>query len=477
MERLMNKRPNILLIVMDSVRSSNLSCYGYHRPTTPNIDAFARQGTLFENTVSEGCWTLPVHTSLFTGLYALNHGVTISKSALPENHPTLAHRLREAGYQTCCLTSNAYISPNTGLTNGFDTVEEVWRITSPRGIKRTKMSQLKMQLRKLGLIGAPLIVALRLLSRLRRILKGQKTKSDKGAALTNQLAEKWLANRSADKPFFLFINYMECHEKYEPTAPYDRKFMPQQYSKWRVSQVSPDKKHVLKGSEKRKKEDVEIMTALYDGELNYLDQKISELLAALNSNSLLDDTVVVITSDHGDSLGEHNELGHRMVLYEQLVHVPLIVRYPKIFKSGDRVPNLVQLADLFPTLLELGGVTSQKEKSNGFLSLCNLENLGRREFVVAENTAPKSLSSMEMKAIRNERYKLIWKSNDELELYDLLHDPLEEKNLIREQPAEAERLRQYLEKWKGAHAFQLESREAVFDDELSERLRALGYVN
>lgn len=473
----MNKRPNILLIVMDSVRSSNLSCYGYYRATTPNIDRFAREAVLFEKAISEGCWTLPVHTSLFTGLYPLNHGLTISKSALPEHHPTLAQLLRENGYRTCCLTSNAYISPNTGLTQGFDVVEEVWRITNPRGIKRTKMSQLKVQLRKLGVLGEPLIAALSFAGRLRKILKRQKVKSDKGAALTNQLAQKWLATADNQKPFFLFINYMECHEKYNPPHPYDRKFMPDHYSPWRVLQVSPDKKQILKGSEKRKGEDLEIMTALYDGELCYLDSKIGELLDYLKSQNLLDDTVVIITSDHGDSLGEHNELGHRMVLYEQLLHVPLIIRFPHMFTPGTRVSHLVQLTDLYPTLLEIAGVKAPSD-ANGFLSLCRVQELAKREFVVAENTAPKSLKSLEMKAVRTERYKLIWKSDGKNELYDLLHDPLEQKNLIHENPRAAAHLQQYLEKWQRDHqAFQLETREAVFDDELSERLRALGYIN
>lgn len=473
----MNKQPNILLIVMDSVRSANLSCYGYHRATTPNLDKLAAESTLFENTVSEGCWTLPVHTSLFTGLYALNHGVIISKSALPENHPTLAQLLRESGYQTCCLTCNAYISPNTGLTHGFDQIEEIWRTTNPRGIKRTKMSQLKMQVRKFGALGEPLIALLRQAGRARKIAKNQKVKSDKGATLTNQTAKKWLENRAEDKPFFMFINYMECHEKYDPPHPYDRKFMPDDYSPWRVLQVSPEKKQLLKGSEKRKKEDTEIMTALYDGELDYLDHKIGELLDYLKSQRLLDDTVVIVTADHGDSLGEHNELGHRMVLYEQLLHVPLIIRYPRAFKAGERNTDLVQLADLFPTLLELAGASAPAH-TNGFLSLCRLQDLSKREFVVAENTAPKSLNGMEMKAVRTDRHKLIWKSSGKHELYDLLYDPLEEKNLIDKHPEVAARLHQHLEEWKAAHqSFQLETREAVFDDELSERLRALGYIN
>ncbi|MCG8608767.1 sulfatase-like hydrolase/transferase [bacterium] len=129
-------RPNILFIVMDSVRAANLSCYGYHRHTTPQIDRLATDGTLFEQAISEGCWTLPVHASVFTGLYPINHGVTISKAALPNDRPTLASILRDSGYQTACFSNNAYITDATGWTRGFSHVEDIWRSTHPRGIKR-----------------------------------------------------------------------------------------------------------------------------------------------------------------------------------------------------------------------------------------------------------------------------------------------------------------------------------------------------
>lgn len=475
----MQPKPNILLIVMDSVRAANLSCYGYARATTPNIDKFAEEGTLFERTTSEGCWTLPVHTSLFTGLYPLNHGVTISKDALPEDYPTLAQILKEEGYQTCCFSNNAYISQNTGLGQGFDLLEDVWRKINPRGIKRTRLSHIKIQLRKFGKAGEPLIAFLQMASRVKKIFKGQKVKKDNGASLTNDMIKRWLStSRDAEKPFYLFVNYMECHEKYHPPHPYDRKFMPSKYSPWRVLQVPPDKARVLNGDPRKKKEDLEIMTALYDGELNYLDHKIGELLEFLKSLNLLDNTVVIITSDHGDSLGEHEELGHRKVLFEQLTHVPLIVRYPERFKAGVRNSELVQLSDLFPTILELAGVASAKINCNGFQSLCKLKAEPLREFTISENTAPKSLNSIQIKSLKNKRYKFIWKSTGEHELYDLQTDPQENQNLINKETDIAAQLQAQLENWMREHEnHQLEKREAVFDEALSERLRALGYVN
>ncbi len=475
----MARKPNILFIVMDSVRASNVSCYGYGRPTTPNLDRFAAQGALFEQAVSEGCWTLPVHTSLFTGLYPINHGVTISKAALPEEVPTLPALLQEHGYQTCCFSNNAYISAASGLGRGFETMHDVWRIVNPRGIQRTPLSRLIVQLRKLGKASEPLIAVLRFVRRVRKILKGQKKLGDKGAELTNRMIRTWLSESwDRRRPFFMFVNYMECHEKYNPPHPYDRKFMPEKYSKWRVLQVSPDKANVLKGSPKRKAEDLEIMTALYDGELNYLDQKIGELLDYLDAHGLAEDTVVVITSDHGDSLGEHDELGHRMVLYEQLIRVPLLVRYLKRFAPGTRIPEPVQLSDLFPTFLELAGVDSNQTRVNGFVSLLAPDRLKEREFTVSENTAPKSLNSLECKAVRTRRYKLIWKANGQHELYDLQTDPEERDNLYAKRADVAGHLEGLLTRWLEEHqGYQLVAREAEHDEALAARLRALGYMN
>ncbi|MFQ5638610.1 MAG: sulfatase [bacterium] len=475
----MQKKPNVLLILMDSVRSANLSCYGYHRNTTPNLDKFATQGVLFEQAISESCWTLPAHTSVFTGLYPVNHDVTISKDALPKNHPTLAGILKDEGYQTCCFSNNAYISPATGLTRGFGHVEDIWRITHPRGIKRTLMSRINIQLRKLGKLGAPLLAFTRLLRHLKKMVKEQKNTQDSGAEFTNQRIKKWLSESwDKEKPFFMYVNYMECHEKYYPPHPHDRKFMPSRYSGWRVLRVNPEKSKILNASKKRRKEDIEILTALYDGELNYLDQKIGELLEFLKSCGLTEDTVTVITSDHGDSLGEHDELGHRTALYEQLIRVPLIIRYNDTFEPGGRMSKQVQLSDLYPTLLELAGADSAKLKHKGFVSLCDLEKVRNRKFTISENTAPKSMDSMTSRTIRMERYKFIWNSNGEHELYDLQEDPDELENIINSKPVVASQLQEQLQEWQQKNKdFKIGKGQSVFDEEVSERLRALGYIN
>lgn len=474
----MTKRPNIILLVMDSVRVTHMSCYGYSRPTTPNIDKLARQGTIYEQAISVGCWTLPVHASLFTGFYPITHGLTVSRDALPDNFPTLARQLKEAGYQTASFSNNAYVSELTNLTQGFDTVEELWRARSPRGTARTKMSRVILWLRGFGAPAEPIIFLLNGLRRGWSVMKRKWRRGDEGVQLTNAKIRTWLTQfREPDRPFFLFVNYMEPHEPYDPPPPYDRQFMPAEFSPGRVARVSSRKEKILSLPEKRRREDLEIIRALYDGEIAYLDAQIGKLIDELASLDILDDTVLVITSDHGDSLGEHNHIGHRMSLYEQLVRVPLIIRYPDAFEPGTRVEQQVSLVDLYPTFLELAGFDTSQANANGFFSLTAPPGIDVRPFLVAENTAPKSQNNVVSRMLRTPQYKYIWMSNGRHELYDLARDPLEKVSLIDALPEVASRMNEQLETWYRLHAeHQVKTDEAEYDELLLERLRELGYV-
>jgi arylsulfatase A-like enzyme len=478
MEKLMIKQPNIILLVMDSARTANMSCYGYHRTTTPKIDALAKEGTLFERAISVGSWTLPVHASLFTGLYPLNHGLTVSKDALPDNFPTLAHQLKVLGYQTASFSNNAYVSEVTGLTQGFEVVEELWRASNPRGTKRTKMSRLIKQLEHFGRPTKPLIRLLRAFQVMRSAMKRQRNKRDKGAQLTNEKIRTWLTEaRDPDTPFFIFVNYMESHEPYYPPHPYNRRFMPNRFTSRRIERVGNNKEAILSGSEKRRRDDLEILAALYDGELNYLDDQIGQLVHFIESLGILNETVLVITSDHGDSLGEHNHLGHRMTLYEPLVHVPLIVRYPARFQPGTRVAQQVSLIDLYPTFLAVAGANLSHVPLNGFHSLTMPPGSGERPFLIAENTAPKSLNGVVSRMLRAERYKYIWKSNQRHELYDLVKDPNELNNLVEVEQQVARNMHEQLAAWqRSLENHRIEPSQAEYDESVVERLRALGYV-
>jgi arylsulfatase A-like enzyme len=478
----MAKRPNIVLLVLDSVRTSNMSCYGYERPTTPHLDRLvAEEAALFEQAIAVGCWTLPVHASLFTGLYPSAHGVMLAKDALPEGTATLARRLGERGYRTACFSNNPYISESTGLTQGFDTVEELWRNTRLHGAERSRASARLKQLERRGGAAKSLARAARLVKRPLSILKTWRrwrSHADSGAKLTQERVREWLASKDDTAPFFIFVNFMESHEgwksheRYNPPRPYNRRFLGRRISFWRVARLTSTQ---LGASKPRREQDLQITRALYDGAVNYLDDQVGELMNHLDSIGVMDNTVLIVASDHGDSLGEHGHVGHRLYLYEQLVHVPLIVRYPACFAPGSRISHLVQLCDLYPAILELAG--DGDSEASHFKSLLGARDVAPHAFVVAENTAPKSLDNVVMRMVRDERFKYIASSNGREELYDLIEDPGESRNLAGSEPSIQREMSGRLREWESSlETTRMESGEAEYDEETMERLRGLGYV-
>lgn len=465
------KPPNVVLIVLDSVRAANCSAYGYGRETTPELARLAAEGTLYEQAISVGCWTLPVHASIFTGRYPINHGLTLSRHALRPGAETLASRLRTAGYRTGCFSNNAYISDATGLVQGFDHVEDIWRVTNPRGIALPKLSRRIKELERRGPLLRPAAALLRTARRLRAVLRAWRSRKDSGASLTNDRVMEWITGgEERTRPFFAFVNYMETHEPYLPPYPYNRRFMSSRYSPFRVARASARRDEILTGEGGQRRQDLEILEALYDGTLRYADEMVGRLADAIRSHGLLDDTVLIITSDHGDSFGEHGHLGHRLTLYDELLRVPLVIRYPQSFREGTRVREQVQLGDIYPLVLELAGISADGD----FVSL--LAPAPERA-ALSENTGPKSINGLESKAIRRSPLKFIWRSDDQHELYDLASDPGERSNLVESQPHDARRLHEELDELlREMRDDEVRTSEARYDEETLERLRALGYV-
>ena len=466
-----SRRPNIVLIVLDSVRAANCSAYGYARQTTPELGRLAAEGTLYEQAISVGSWTLPVHASIFTGRYPTNHGLTLSRHALRPGTETLASRLRAAGYRTGSFSNNAYISEATGLVQGFDHVDDIWRTTNPRGIALPKLSRRIRELERRGPLLRPAVVLLRTARSIRSVLRAWRSRKDSGAALTNERVMAWIAEGAADsQPFFAFVNYMETHEPYLPPYPYNRRFMSSRYSPFRVARATARRDGILTAETGQRRQDLEILEALYDGTLRYADEVVGRLANEVRAHGLLDDTVFIVTSDHGDSFGEHGHLGHRLTLYDELLHVPLVIRYPPRFQAGARVREQVQLGDLYPLVLELAGVKTDGD----FVSL--LAPASDRS-ALAENTGPKSINGLESKAVRRHPYKFIWRSDGLHELYDLGEDPGERSNLIDGQPQIARQLHDHLDAMlRDMRDEDVRTSEAQYDEETLERLRALGYV-
>ena len=467
-------RPNIVCVVLDSVRAPNSSAYGYERPTTPHLQRLAHEGVIFRQASSVGCWTLPVHTSLFTGLYPIRHGVTISSQALGTDVATLAERLGALGYRTACFSNNAYISDASGLSRGFEHVDEVWRVTNPRGVALPRLSQRIRQLESRGPLMRPLIGLLRRAKRVRTIYKAWRSRKDSGASYTNERIRDWLRDSADDRPYFIFVNYMEAHEPYLPPYPYNRQFVPKRYSPWRIVRSTGRQEEILSRTGRARDEDLEILEGMYDGTLRYADEKVAELTQVLAADGELDRTFLAATSDHGDAFGEHGHLGHRLTLYEELLHVPLVIRYPERFAPGTSVDDPVNVADLYPTILEIAGLDREAIGEQDFVSLAEASE-GRP--IIAENTGPKSIDGLVSRTLREGHLKLIWRDDGRHELYDLAADPGEQRNLADVDPATLRRLLARMEEWvREMEQRSIGTGDASYDDETLERLRGLGYV-
>ncbi len=423
------RRPNVFLIVIDTLRADHLSAYGYDKKTSPHIDALAAQGTLYEEAISAAPWTLPSHASLFTGLYVRDHHTSSAHLVLDPSYDTLAERLARAGYHTGGFSNNVWTNPDSGLEQGFQTFEELWRLQKSRteGISDDDPA------------------------------------TDMGAAKTDQDVLSWIDGLKDDKPFFVFINFFEPHLPYRPTKPFDDDFLPPGTPPALVQRMrsfySPREYGYILNVPWMKVSagELEVLRGLYDGEIAYVDSKIGELVDGLRARGLADDTVLVITSDHGEHLGENHMLGHKLSVYEPLLHVPLVVWGPGHIPAGQRIAGQVQSFDLFGTILDLAGVDRGKaSKLPGAEAAPETYTFSELAYPqIFLDVIHKQISGWDtsrfaraLTTVRGSRYKLISGSDGSEELYDLQADPHETKNLAGSEPKELGRLERVLEEFR-----------------------------
>lgn len=453
--------PNILLIVMDATRARNLSCYGYHRPTTPHLERFAESCVVYEMAISPAGWSLPAHASMFTGLYPSRHGAHDEHKYLDSDHPTMAELLRSRGYRTLAFCDNAYAGPATGLDRGFEEFNESWNL--PQSV-----TELNRKLR----MGIAAVFGRR----------------DSGARHTNKQIRAAFRRSQADgRPLFVFAHYGEVHGPYRPRKK-DCHFLPVGVSFKAANLVNQDQWKYLVTPSIMDERDFEILTALYDSEITYLDTRIAEVLGWVEDLGILDRTMVIITADHGENIGDHQMMAHKYCLYDTLLHVPLIIHYPAGTAAPGRVEHQVQTLDLLPTVLAMLGDTLSEIHSSpqGY----DLLSSTRHDFTIAEQAHPDlttfhkrfpgtdvSRFDRALKMIRTERYKYIWASDGNHELYDLQTDANEQCNIVAERPDMAEDLDRRLAEWRNSFEEARPSERAPeFEETVRARLRALGYL-
>ncbi len=441
--------PNLVLIVVDTARADHWSCYGYPRPTTPHIDAFAAEAIRFEHAYSVSTWTLPAHASLFTGVYPVSHGATQEHLQLDDGVPTLAQLLQARGYATAAFSGNPWVSRTTHLDRGFDVMQEMW---------------------------------------------GRPDAREDGAVphATNRLIFEWLRARSPQRPFFLFVNYIEPHFPYEAPAQYQERFVPAGASPEERTQATVRWVDWYLHPQPFPPQVAALRVGLYDAEIAYADGIVAELLEGLKQAGAYDDSLIVVTSDHGENLGDHGHLDHVFSLYNSTVHVPLLVRRPQARQGGSVRGDPVQLTDVFSTLAAAAGISPGSGAYAGINLLA--ANAAADRPILSEYAYPAQALQVyppeqrddpalnrfrrRLRAIQIGTRKLVWGSDGRHELYDLADDPGETHNLISEKADMAEGLRQRLEGMVAAlqPAPALPVPSPSLDPATRERLRALGYL-
>ena len=319
--------PNVLLLVLDTVRAQDMSLYGYIRPTTPNIDARARSGVTFNRVVAPSPWTLPSHASLFSGRF---HHDIIWKQPIPWAQPTLTETLAQHGYVTGGFAANLYYCIEYfGLDRGFQHYEDY-----PRSWQMIVSAS-----------WAPRRIA----NRVRKFLRLEdRDFVRKTAADVNRGFLDWVEQTNG-LPFFAFLNYIDAHDPYYPPQPFDRRFTePGIRARHRLGVTG----HRYTG------EEVRALRNSYDGAIAYIDHEIGSLLTELERRGVLDNTIVIITSDHGEEFNEHGVMGHSMSLYLPSLNVPLVILSPSRVPRDIRIDQPVSLLDVPATILDLIGLDS-----------------------------------------------------------------------------------------------------------------------
>jgi arylsulfatase A-like enzyme len=475
--RASREAPNVLLIVLDTLRADHLGLYGYSRPVSPWLDEFAESATVFERAHSSSSWTLPAHATLFTGLNSRSHGADLIDKGDPGGMSpaelgrledvarakplsaeavTLAEIARDAGLETGAMCANtAYLYRMFGLDQGFDTY-----------VDDTGVS---VDWRPIGLsIGDRL--GLRDHWQLSHLVQSNERYYLLGSEI-NELALRWLEPRR-DRRFFLFLNYMDAHAPYLPIGRYQRLF-PQA---WGPQSVEVD---AIRSRERAMRDDErEALVDPYDAEIRYLDDELARLFAKLREWELLENTLVVFVADHGEAFGEHDEIGHGNGVYQPEVHVPLLVRLPGQ-RQGDRVDRFVHLVDVAPTLLRAAGLPEPPGLEGTSLLELNGQHAGvtytgRYADLVEQH--PERYDRTHW-ALFRDPWKLIRRSDGDTELYDLRQDPRESRNLAPERPDVVARLTESLDRYQEEVEPRFDDAvEAPTDEGTLERLRALGYA-
>ncbi len=468
---------NVLLVVVDALRPDHLSMNGYARDTSPAIDSLARSGIVFENAGAQSSWTKPSTATILTGRYPAVHHMNYMTSGMPASIELLPEIMHRSGYRTALITANNFVTPVFGFGRGVD---EVYASNPPRFLQ-LMLGHVLSRLREWSGLAGSLVAALQSIE---RALVGGGTPAGglRAEGLTRAFLD-WLDRDPAHaQPFFAYIHYMDAHAPYAPPAPYDTRYMTPAIAARPHVTDHPTYTGFLPFEPGRavSADSLSSMIALYDGGIRYLDDQLARLFDDLRRRGLYDNTLIIFTADHGEEFHERGGWGHGHSLFEELVHVPLILSCPAGLAgfAGRSYAQPVRHVDLVPTIVELCGLsTSQVSDGKSLVPVIT----GR------EPPDPPRPVYSELDhggrfahALRNgpEKTMFCQRGTDrELFLFDLGTDPGERRDLAADDETRAARAEAQLNEFRSSISRgDVQEVRVTLDEATRERLRALGYL-
>ena len=422
-----DERPNVLIILWDTARADRLSLYGYDLETTPRMRAWAEKGVVFENAVSPAMWTVPSHASMFTGLPPTTHGAGYDYRWLDHANVTMAEHFRDNGYETYAFSANPNLTPTgKNLLQGFETIHLSWggrwrkkvdENTRKKQIKRDSSTEISPSYAKKALTNRPFTY--------------------NAGPVTQEAFGGWLlTQRDQSKPFFAYLSYMESHKPRIPTLESRKKVADQDTIELALKTDISFRNQLAYsyGKQDYDEDELAAINRTYDACLVDLDNATGDLLDQMAQHGLLENTIIVFTSDHGEMLGEHQLFGHRASVFQELLHVPLVISWPKGLKPK-RVSEPASNLDIYNTVLELTGVPRPEvEMSMGnlvdgardavgaFAETISIDRLGWQKITGMYPDLDRDPWTVKYRSIIHGEHKIIRDSNGEEALFHLAED-------------------------------------------------------
>lgn len=483
------KPPNVLIILWDTTRADRLSMYGYSLETTPRMAKWAAEnGVVFEKAISPDMWTVPSHASLFTGLEPGSHGAGYDHRWLDAKNVTLAEWFGEHGWDTYAFSANPNLAPTrVNLLQGFEHIETSW--------KRPWADDVKQLLRRKLIKG----------DRSTEISPGSGKKGGTGfynaAPVAHTALVQWLDQRpDPSKPFLVYLSYMEAHKPRVPSMDARQRVTDADTIQIGLQTDLSLSSQLLYsyGKLSYTPQELDAVNRVYDASLTELDDATADLLDDLKQRGVLEDTIVVFTADHGEQLGEHQQFGHRAGVYQQLLHVPLVIAYPRKLDPR-RVSVPVTNLQIFDTVLRLAGLPSPETGTvKGDLTqikdtiasvFSETLAIDKGGFSKVRKLYPDLVGDVwanTYQSVVEGKWKLIESINYydhelvDCELYDLDADPAEQDNQFTGQPEKSRELMAKLAEWKSKQTKWSRAGADEVHEDLSEKerkqLETLGYL-